>query len=102
MRKPEIRLGKDDIRYCHFCKYWDADLYKWDIHGRKRLVHEGAGCCLGAGDTDNCPLTIEPDIPPLRAKYDICIGCPYGVGKKCIGWCTAKLLGQIEGDPDVI
>ncbi|MCR5232980.1 MAG: hypothetical protein K6E53_03625, partial [Lachnospiraceae bacterium] len=72
MLKPEIRLGKDDIRYCHFCKYWDADVYKWDIHGRKRLVHEGAGCCLGAGDTDNCPLTIEPDIPPLRAKYDIC------------------------------
>ena len=40
MLKPEIRLGKDDIRHCHFCKYWDADVYKWDIYGRKKLVHK--------------------------------------------------------------
>ena len=36
-----------------------------------------------------------------EAQRDITID-PYGVEKKCIGWCTAKLLGQIEGDPDVI
>ena len=102
MHKPEIRFGKDHIRYCHFCENWDADVYKWDLHGRKILVHEGKGCLLGAGDADNCPLTKEEDILPLRPKYAICNGCPYGVGKPCIGWCIAKLLGQMEGDPDVI
>lgn len=99
MQKPEIRFGKNDIRYCRYCEDWDANVYEEDAKGRKRLVHEGVGCIFG---TESCPYAEDTEFPPLKPKYEICTGCPYGVGKPCIGWCTAKILGQIEGDPDVI
>jgi hypothetical protein len=98
--KPELRYGKKDIRYCHYCVYWDANVYELDARGRKRLIHEGTGCVFG---TDNCPFKEDPEpFPPIEPKYKCCKDCPYGVGKACIGWCTRKVLGQMEGDPDGI
>ena len=98
--KPELRYGKKDIRYCHYCVYWAATVYELDARGRKRLIHEGTGCAFG---TDNCPFKEDPEpFPPIEPKYKCCKDCPYGVGKACIGWCTRKVLGQMEGDPDGI
>ena len=58
------------------------------------------GCVFG---TDNCPFSNDPmEFPPLEPKYEVCKGCPYGMGKICIGWCTRKVIGQIKGDPDVL
>ncbi len=98
--KPEPKYGRDDIRYCHYCVHWDGNVYTLDTYGRKRLIHKGSGCPFGE---DNCPYAEDPTpFPPIEPKYECCKGCPYGVGKACIGWCTRKLLGQIEGDPDGI
>ena len=96
--KPEIRYGREDIRYCHYCVYWDANVYTLDELGRRRLIHKGTGCAFGS---DNCPFSNDSvEFPQMEPKYEICKGCPYGVGKSCIGGCTRKVIGQMKGDPD--
>lgn len=71
------RYAADKPRDCRYCYFWK---------NKKR------GCILGE---ENCYYLItEPDRPLTP-----CDGCPYGRDRPCIGWCTKKILGQLEVAP---
>ena len=59
---------------CHYCYFW--------TNGRK-------GCRLGR---NNCYYLIS--LPP-KPKSE-CDGCPYGRDHPCIGWCTKKVMREVD------
>lgn len=67
----EARLyAEDKPKDCRFC-YW---------YGNK-----------------NKPCTLKECwylLRPAEEKITPCTGCPYGMHRPCIGWCTKKCLGQ--------
>ena len=67
------RLYADDKpKNCRFC-YW------WDLRKKSCILTE-----------ERCYYRISK---PERGK-GACAGCPYGIGRPCVGYCMRKLLGQ--------
>lgn len=61
---------------CHYCRWWDML--------RKCCGKPFGGCVF---DEKMAP-------EDTRVPKTPCDGCPYGVGRVCIGWCMRKLVGK--------
>lgn len=70
---PGIRYSEDKPKECRYCYFWK---------------NNKAGCELGKG---NCYYRIEGKKPVSE-----CDDCPYGRAGPCIGWCTRKILKEME------
>lgn len=84
MTEPYILI--DGIKYsayrpkdCRFCYYW-----------KKRQKR----CCK-----KKCYYLIDPLDPVWAGEKPApgrCPGCPYGRVRLCVGYCTAKLVGELR------
>lgn len=72
-----VEYAAEKPRDCRYCYFWK------DCK---------TGCILGP---ENCYYIVKaPEREPSP-----CDGCPYGRDRPCIGWCTKKILGQLEVIP---
>ena len=91
----KVRFDEKDARACCYCLYFDGK--RGCIFGNELCpyVDDESEICIR--HHSNGPV-ISDDFPPIPGpRYDACKGCPYGIKcQPCIGWCTRKVLGQIE------
>lgn len=64
----------DKPRDCSLCYFW---------------INRQAACSLGKG---NCYYKIKEQ----KKIPTECDGCPYGRHHPCIGWCTKKILRELN------
>ena len=88
------RFNGKDPRNCLCCAFWDGSVYTINSQGKRVRIHKGTGCVFGC---ENCPFVNDQEPPPPpEPKHKCCKGCPYGAHQPCIGWCTRKVLGEID------
>ena len=60
---------------CKKCYFWTSENYR---------------CSLGG--LDNCYYRVAP---PKKEK-DPCDGCPFGMHRRCIGYCTVQVIDYFK------